>query len=206
MKELKITVIVPVYNAERWLERALDSIPVQDDIQLILLDDGSTDRSWDIMLNWWRKHCIDGTRSVIHRWENNRGVAAAMNLGFSMAKGEYIVSLSADDYYVTDFSNFRPHLDGVNDLVFFDLQVNNGDIWHLNEESMNEFVGAVKFIRREFLGDIRIPDKKWHEDIPFTQALYGKDPKCVFTGIVLKHYNWPREGSLIWQAEHEAHN
>lgn len=199
----KLTVIVPFYNAEDTLERALNSIPLAKDIQLVLLDDGSTDGSWGKALDWWRKHSIDGTGSTIHRWENNRGVAATMNLGFELAKGEWIVSLSSDDWYVTDFERFRPLLTDDHDLVFFDLEINDGSVWHLDEKSMNEYVGAVKFIRREFLGKTRIPDLKWHEDIPFTKALYMKDPRCVFTGIVLKHYNWPREGSLIWQAGHQ---
>lgn len=127
-----------------------------------------------------------------------------MNLGFKLAKGDWIVSLSADDWYVNDFEPFKKYLNNENDLVFFNLEVNSGQIWHVSQDTMNIFVGAVKFIRREFLGNTRIPtDRKWHEDIPFTQALYDKSPRCVFTDIVLKHYNWPREGSLIWQAEHE---
>ena len=126
-----------------------------------------------------------------------------MNLGFNLARGEYIVSLSSDDYYLTDFEQIRPYLDGKNDLVYFDLEVNDGSIWHLDEKSKETFVGAVKFIRREFLGDTRIPDLKWHEDVPFSQALYAKEPKEIFTGILLKHYNFPRVGSLSWQANHK---
>lgn len=199
----KISLIIPVYNAEDTLQRALDSIPVAKDVQIILLDDGSTDRSWEIALEWWRQHAEDGNGSIIHRWEDNKGVATTMNLGFNLARGEYIVSLSSDDYYVTDFEQFRPYLDGKNDLVYFDLEVNDGSIWHLDEQSKKKFVGAVKFIRREFMGDNRIPTLKWHEDVPFTNKLYSMNPKEVFTGIVLKHYDFPRVGSLTWQATHK---
>lgn len=199
----RISIIMPIYNAEDTLQRALDSIPLADDIQIILLDDGSTDSSWQIALDWWRKHNF-GAGSTIHRWENNKGVAATMNLGFRLAIGEYIVSLSSDDYYITDFEQFRPYLDGKNDLIYFDLQVNDGSVWHLDEESKKGFVGAVKFMRREFLGDTRIPDLKWEEDVPFSQELYKKNPKEVFTGIVLKRYNFPREGSLSWQKSHQG--
>ena len=201
----KISVIMPIYNAEDTLERALDSIPLGDDIQVILLDDGSTDNSWDIALKWWRKHNF-GPGSTIHRWDTNKGVAATMNLGFTLAIGEYIVSLSSDDYYVADFDQFKPYLDGINDLVYFDLMVNDGSIWHLDEQSKKQFVGAVKFIRREFLGNIRVPEHKYKEDGPFSRALYAKNPKEVFTGIVLKRYVWPREGSLSWQAVQDYEN
>lgn len=198
----KVTIIMPIYNAEDTLQKALDSLPIAKDIQIILLDDGSTDNSWQIALDWWREHNM-GAGSTIHRWENNRGVATTMNLGFSLARGEYIGSLSSDDWFVTDIDQFRPYFDGTNDLVYFDLEVNDGSIWHLDVQTKNQYVGAVKFIRREFLDDTRIPDKKWEEDIPFSQALQKKNPKEVFTGIVAKRYNWPREGSLTWQKEHQ---
>ena len=198
----KLTVIMPIYNAEDTLQRALDSIPLAEDTQIILLDDGSTDKSWQIALDWWRNSNY-GPGSVIHRWEDNHGVAATMNLGFNLAEGEYIVSLSSDDYYKTNFDAFRPYLDGKNDLVYFDLEDNTGHIWHITPENKGIYVGAVKFMRRKFLGDTRIPHLKWEEDVPFTQALYKKHPKEVFTGIVLKHYNFPREGSLTWQKEHQ---
>lgn len=199
----KVSIIMPIYNAEKTLERALDSLPLADDIQIILLDDGSTDNSWDIALKWWREHPVEKSGSVIHRWEDNRGVAATMNLGFSLATGEYIGSLSSDDWFIADIDQFRPYFDGNNDLIYFDLEVNDGSVWHVDEKSKQEFVGAVKFIRRKFMGDTRIPNLKWHEDVPFSQELYKKNPKEVFTGIVLKRYNFPREGSLIWQAEHQ---
>lgn len=199
----KLTVIIPMYNAEDTILRALNSVQLGKDIQIVLLDDGSTDATWDIALKWWREHAIDGTASVIHRWSENHGVAATMNLGYKLAKGEWIVSLSSDDWYVENFDRFRPLLNEDNDLIFFDLVVNDGTVWHVDATTRDEYVGAVKFIRRDFLGTTRIPNKKWHEDIPFTKALYMKDPRCVYTGIVLKHYNWPREGSLIWQANHQ---
>lgn len=201
----KITIIMPIFNAENTLQRALDSMPTAEDIQIILLDDGSTDSSWQIALDWWRNHNT-GPSSVIHRWEKNRGVAVTMNLGFSLAKGEYIGSLSSDDWFVADIDQFRPYFDGKNDLVYFDLEVDDGSIWHLDEQSKSLYVGAVKFMRREFLGDTKIPNRKYKEDSPFSHALYEKNPKEVFTGIVAKHYSWPREGSLSWQAQQDYDN
>jgi len=199
----RISVIVPVYNEEELLERALYSIPLSDRYQIIVIDDGSMDDSWEVICDWYETHrSFIHKSSIIHRWPDNKGVAAAMNLGFSLSQGEYIVSLSSDDYYLTGFTEFEEYLDGKNDLVYFDLEVNDRSIWHLDEKTKEKFFGAVKFIRREFLGDIRVPNKKWHEDVPFTEALQAKHPKEVFTGIVLKHYNFPHEGSLIWQAEH----
>jgi glycosyltransferase involved in cell wall biosynthesis len=201
---MKFSLIMPNYNGEETILRALNSMPQSQDIQLILLDDGSTDDSWKIMIEWWAKNGENYNHSsTIHRWEKNRGVAVTMNLGFELAEGEYIISLSSDDYFVIDFYHFMPYLDGKNDLVYFDLVVNDGSTWHVDEKSKQQYVGAVKFIRRKFLGDTRIPDLKWHEDEPFSEKLYAKNPKEVFTGIPLKRYNWPREGSLSWQANNK---
>lgn len=207
MNKPKISVIIPVYNQEELLPRALRSLPLSENYQIILLDDGSTDKSWQIAIDWYDAHRSQiHPSSLIHRWIDNHGVAAAMNLGFSLAEGEYTVSLSSDDYYLTGFFEFEEYLDGKNDLVYFDLEVNDGSVWRVNEKTKNEYVGAVKFIRREFLGDTKVPDRKYKEDGPFSRALYAKNPREVFTGIALKHYNWPHEGSLSWQAAQDYVN
>lgn len=198
---IKISIIIPTYNRVELLKRALASVPLSKEYQVIIIDDGSSDNTWSIITDWVKVNQDKiNSKSDIIKLESNWGVAHAMNLGFIMAEGEYIVSLSDDDYYIKDFSKFEPYLDGKNDLVYFDLETNDGTIFHVDEKSKNEYVGAVKFIRREFLGNTRIPDLKYREDVPFSQELYDKNPKEVFTGIVLKHYNFPHEGSLTWQA------
>lgn len=195
---------MPVYNCEDLVERALDSIPKSQDIQVIVVNDGSTDKSWSKILGWYSNNYGKFNKeSELHNWTDNRGVAAAVNLGYDRAVGEYVVLLSSDDYFVDDFTNFWPLLDGENDLVYFDLQVNDNSIWRVNKDTKKYYVGSVKFVRREFLGDSRNPDKKWHEDADLTHELMTKNPKEVFTGIVAKHYNFPREGSLTWQATHK---
>lgn len=198
---IKISVIIPTYNRVELLKRALASVPLSKEYQVIIIDDGSSDNTWSIITGWVKVNQDKiNSKSDIIKLERNWGVAHAMNLGFIMAEGEYIVSLSDDDYYIKDFSEFEPYLDGKNDLVYFDLEINDGTVFHVDEKSKHEYVGAVKFIRREFLGNTRIPDLKYREDAPFSNALYAKNPQEVFTGIVLKHYNFPHEGSLTWQA------
>lgn len=197
---IKISVIIPTYNRAELLKRALDSVPLSKEYQVILIDDGSEDETWEYLIRWYNKNykMLHRRSRIIHT--ENRGIAKSMNLGFELCEGEYIVSLSDDDYYIKDFSEFGPYLDGKNDLVYFDLEINDGTVFHVDKNSKNEYVGAVKFIRREFLGSTRIPGLKYREDAPFSKALYDKKPKEVFTGIVLKHYNFPHEGSLTWQA------
>ena len=89
-----ITVIVPVYNSELYLSECISSVLNQSykKIELLLIDDGSTDKSPIICDKYER---IDNRVRVIH--QNNMGVSAARNAGLDLAKGEYICFVDSDD-------------------------------------------------------------------------------------------------------------
>lgn len=95
----KVSVVVPVYNSSRHLKECLDSLATQTlaDIEIICIDDGSTDVSWTI-LNEFRK--IDGRFCVLK--QENRGAAEARNRGLKIARGEYIIFLDSDDVFESD--------------------------------------------------------------------------------------------------------
>lgn len=193
---IKVSVIIPVYNQEKLIIKAIDSIPKRDDIEIIVIDDGSTDNTWNKLHDFIQKD-KDCTHLRFFKNKTNKGVANAVNKGYDLAKGEYIVLLGSDDYFYTDkFEEIMQELDGT-DLVYFDMQINNGDIWEINNDSKNVLCGSVKFMRREFIGNTRCPeDKKSGEDKPFYEELLAKNPTEKFTHLVVKHYNHPREGSL----------
>ena len=94
-KELIISVIVPIYNAEKFLHRAVESVLCQMDgrIELILVDDGSTDFSGAICDEYASKH---SDIQVVHK--KNGGLSSARNAGIEVASGQYICFLDADDY------------------------------------------------------------------------------------------------------------
>ena len=96
----KITVIVPVYNIEDYLERCINSILVQSfkDFELILVDDGSTDKSGEICDSYVKK---DERVRVFHK--ENGGSSSARNLAIKEAKGEYLSFIDSDDYVESDF-------------------------------------------------------------------------------------------------------
>ena len=96
----KISVIVPVYKAEKTLGRCVDSILCQTfaDFELLLIDDGSPDRSGRICDEYAAK---DSRVKVIH--QNNSGAAAARNVGLENASGEYISFADSDDFVAPDF-------------------------------------------------------------------------------------------------------
>lgn len=95
-----ISIIIPVYNVEQYLDRCLDSIVNQTHLELdiILVDDGSKDSSSKICDTWARK---DHRIHVIH--QKNSGQAAARNAGLAIAKGKYIAFVDSDDVVEPDY-------------------------------------------------------------------------------------------------------
>ena len=91
----KITVIIPIYNAEKYLERCVNSVlaQTQTDLEIILIDDGSSDNSPMICDSYASKN---DNVSVIH--QKNAGVSAARNVGIETATGKYIGFVDSDDW------------------------------------------------------------------------------------------------------------
>lgn len=100
----EISVIVPVYKSESYLQRCLDSLLAQNfkDFEILLVDDGSPDRSGDICDEYAQK---DSRVRVFHK--QNGGVSSARNIGIDNAKGKWVTFIDSDDYveqsYLDDF-------------------------------------------------------------------------------------------------------
>lgn len=99
MSEIRISVIVPVYNAENYLKKCIDSILNQTEksIELILVNDGSLDRS-GLICDEYEK--LDNRVIVIH--QDNVGVSVARNAGMKIAKGDYIGFVDSDDWILPE--------------------------------------------------------------------------------------------------------
>lgn len=95
-----ITIIVPVYNAESYLSECIESLLAQtfDDIEILLIDDGSTDNSMRICEQY---ALID--KRIHYISQENAGVSVARNKGLSLAKGEFVCFVDSDDIVATDF-------------------------------------------------------------------------------------------------------
>jgi len=96
---VKVSVIVPVYNVEKYLRKCLDSLVNQtlEDIEIIAVDDGSTDSSIDIIKEYAEKHS-----NIKYYQKENGGLSDARNFGLKMATGKYIAFLDSDDYVDKD--------------------------------------------------------------------------------------------------------
>ncbi len=119
---IKVSVIVPVYNTEKYLKKCLDSLVNQTlkEVQVIVINDCSPDDSLNIMREYNKKyHNIE-----IYSNKKNRGIGYTRNLGISKAKGEYLVFLDSDDFL--DLDNLEKMYDTAKennlDLVVCDLK------------------------------------------------------------------------------------
>lgn len=96
MNTPKVTVLMPAYNAEKYIAEAIDSILNQTftDFEYLIIDDGSTDNTWKIIQEYARKD----QRIVAVLNEKNLRISATLNRGIDLAKGEYIARMDADDW------------------------------------------------------------------------------------------------------------
>ena len=199
MTEPLVSIIVPVWNQEKLVIRALDSIPVRGDVEILIYDDGSTDGTRAAVNEWCEKRheAFPEQHVFFYMCDENMGLGHAKNVLIDFAKGTYIHELDSDDYLYTDrYIKVFDHLDGT-DVVCIDLITNDGTRFALGPDSKRSLCGGpCHFYRREFIGDTRCPEIRAAEDFEFNNAILDKNPTEYFTHIAAYHYNFPREGSL----------
>ena len=115
---MKISVIIPVYNAEKYVEQAVNSaLQFQEVFEIILIEDHSPDNALEICENLAKQH--HRVKLFQHPDRQNHGAGASRNLGIEKASGDFISFLDADDYYLPNrFDSERelfknPNVDGV---------------------------------------------------------------------------------------------
>ena len=194
----KISIIVPVYKVEKYLNRCLDSIIAQTftDWECILIDDGSPDNSGKICDEYAKK---DERFVVIH--QENSGVSAARNAGLDIAKGEYITFIYSDDWVESNFLQ-EQYSDIVSDdydvciCGFVGKQKSKKKILNCKEAKKKLFgqkgTGAYSFLRiikKEILVGMRYDTSiSYLEDTDFFYRLYEKCNKILWTNKSLYNY------------------
>lgn len=198
----KISVVIPVYNVEQYLEECVDSVLKQTyrDYEIILVDDGATDGSGHICDQYAEKYsCV----KVIH--QKNGGLSAARNAGFEEASGEYIYFLDSDDYIedvtlehlVTIAENENADMVFFNGYVFFSDCEEDPNVWKYQRKdkyssgngrellkqllTTDEYRTAVPLMlfKTEYLREHQLMFKEGilHEDELFTFLVYNADGK-----------------------------
>lgn len=134
-----ISVIIPVYNVEQYLQECVDSVLAQtyQNFEILLVDDGSTDASGAICDQYAKQ---DDRIKVFH--QENAGASSARNRGLRSAKGEYVYFLDSDDWIKPKaFESFVTHIERENaDFIFFDA--------HSFTEECNKFQIEQRYIRK----------------------------------------------------------
>ena len=206
----KISIIVPVYNVEKYLDNCINSILKQtyNDFEVLLINDGSTDNSGKICEFYAQKD-----NRLIVKHTDNHGLSAARNLGILLSKGEFITFIDSDDYVSEDFLEYitfiqnKTHADIVsishittNKLVLnkHKNHINKINIYNTNDALYYYLYSLVaykndeasawgKLFKRKIFENIRFPEGKSYEDMVTTfkaimkAHLYVKSDKtCYF--------------------------
>lgn len=210
-----ISVVVPVYKVEEYIERCIDSILNQTyrELEIILIDDGSPDRCGEICDQY---SVIDNRIKVIHK--TNGGLSDARNAGIQIARGEYITFLDSDDWITDNYiqtlynlvikknadvsaCNFiRTDTEKIEDSNAQNIIYEFSNIQAL-EKMCGEFyeqltVSWGKIFKSELFKEVRFPIGKIHEDEFTTYKILYKANKIVFTTEALLYY-WQRPDSIM---------
>ena len=210
----QISIIVPIYNVEKYLNRCVRSIVNQSytDLEIILVDDGSTDECPTICDNWAKK---DSRIKVIHK--QNGGLSSARNAGIDIAAGQYLVLVDSDDYIAENmvailYSALIKHdadlalcsyIKGNEDSYCFgdsnDFDSEEKDpltaihqIYNSSEDAQLYVSAWGKLYKKELFNGIRYPEGKIFEDIYVThRILYRCERIAVVSNKLVYYYQHP---------------
>lgn len=201
-----ISVIIPIYNAEKYIDKCINSIVHQTyhDIEILLVDDGSKDKSGQICDRWSSK---DSRITVIHK--RNGGVSSARNLGLDKASGTFVAFVDADDWLDPDYlsllikyinncdlviSGYK--LSGLKQLIIKSVddhiinlnQLKKDYDYYLEHDLLNP--PFAKLFKKEIIGKLRYDESlSLGEDIAFNLDYLAKCNSIGFLSKALYHYN-----------------
>lgn len=212
-----ISIIVPVYNVEKYIDKCIDSIIGQTykKIEIVLVDDGSTDNSGKICDNYSKKFA-----NVYCFHKKNGGLSDARNYGIEKSNGKYLTFIDSDDFISKDF--IKALYSGVeqfdSDIVMSGLSsfsnyknvknysFNENKIIKLTKEEcykkmlMQDQIdvnATAKLYRKEIFDDIRFPVGYYYEDIQIIDKIVEKAKKISM--ITYKGYNYlQRKDSIMY--------
>ncbi len=191
----KISVIVPIYNTESFLERCLISLKNQTehDIEFLLVDDASTDRSLEIMEFY---HDRDARFKIISLKENS-GVSIARNQGLDMATGKYIGFVDSDDY--VDYNYFEVLADAmdesktkvaISNSILMDNRPKDIIDFKMTDTSIIEggASSCMRLFQHELIGEDRFIEYCRFEDSAFTFLMHMKSGQMIVSDRTEYYY------------------
>ncbi len=216
-----ISIIVPVYNTEKYLDRCIQSIVNQTykNLEIILVDDGSTDKSAEICDNY---ASIDDRIRVIHK--KNGGSSSARNAGLDACNGEYIGFIDSDDYISLDmYENLYMMCNnvvsistiGMKEVSAYDTSTDSGNTditfntneYYLKKILLKDDGGSVcsRLFHKDIISDIRFKENKLNEDVLFMVDVLSRIRSVIYINEI-GYYYFSREGSNSRQFGKAVHD
>jgi glycosyltransferase involved in cell wall biosynthesis len=193
---MKITVIIPVYCVEATLDRCVESVLCQrvNDMEVILVDDGSPDKCPQMCDEWALKDC---RIRVIHK--ENGGLSDARNAALDIAQGDYVTFVDSDDWISPD--TYKPLLDlmGDSDLLEYsiagrlllpDTTYDNVNDYWLQSKAYTHTYACNKIYKRSLFNNIRYPHGKVFEDVYTLPRLLRHARRITTISQGLYYYCW----------------
>lgn len=222
----KVSVIVPVYNVEKHIEKCARSLFEQtfDEIEYIFVDDASLDRSIDILMDVMEKYPARKAYCNIIRHENNRGQATSRNTGLSASKGEYIIYCDSDDWMEITMVEemYRKAISDGADIVSCNFRMVWDDMskdfktvdWGENKvKSLKAYIEYTwtmlwnLMVKKSIYTDnglMLIEGMRYCEDFNLSVKLLLNAKKIVHLEKVLYNYNQQNSGSVMHTLERKS--
>lgn len=189
MSDTRVSVIIPVYNCERYIGNTLNSVINQDfdDFEIIVIDDGSTDNSLKVINDTLRGCGI--SYKVIH--QENGGVSVARNHGIEVSSGDYLVFVDADDYIKPNHLSRLYY--GIEDFGLTQFVKKDGDVLSEPDSFDFEYISTDDFIKKELRMEILFnffqlmyrADIIKDNNIRFTPGVvYGEDTEFALKALI----------------------
>jgi len=182
------SVIVPIYNAAPYLAQCLSSLRMQtySDLQIILINDGSTDASATIAQSF-----VEADPRFVLIEQSNKGQGTARNVGMQQAKGEYIVFVDADDYLDSDW--VERHITALGDANYVKSgyrRVQDGAVLESKKPRHRyQFTSpCMRLYRACFMQDLFFPEHMIYEDVIFSLLIWAKHPEVIM--LPYEGYNY----------------
>lgn len=208
---LKLSIIIPIYNAEKYLNECIESLYQQDletsQYEVILINDGSIDNSYNIAEQWANRHANIRLFS-----QDNQGQSVARNKGLDVAKGKYIMFVDSDDKLFPNVIGKILNLAEKNDLEVCAYRIKYFDEYgQMHSGSIQPFpsykifdgrfavthgadIGAVwlNLYSREMLekNHLRFLHGIYHQDVDFNLRMFAYVDRIMFTDIVAYNYRY----------------
>lgn len=185
---MKFSIIIPAFNSEDYIHKALDSIEQQvfKDYEVIVVCDSCKDGTAAVARSYGAK--------VIEVDFSNEG--PTRNAGIEAATGDWILFMDDDDWFMHGMvlTAIDNEIDDNVDVIQF------GFIWGKEGYASPGDYWACwcKAYRREFVGDVRFSNEKDRSDVGFKIGIYEKKPRIKSIGAPLYYYDYMREGSVSW--------